>query len=300
MKSGLINMLKPPGMTSHDAVAFARRIFGQKRVGHSGTLDPAATGVLPLYLGTATRLVEYADGFDKTYRAEIFFGAATDTGDDTGTVLRSRNMMPGDLDGLSDAVATFAGGYEQVPPMYSALKFQGKKLYELAREGREIERTPRWIDIRSITLLWVDGQRAGIQVTCSKGTYIRTLCGDIGAKLGLPATMSFLLRMQVGPFLLAAAKTPEEIVDDPVGVLLPAEMAVEHFSAYRLDAAEALLLQQGRPVLCREVSVQPRTKKVRLYSDQCGFFGIGGFTADSGLLQPLKIFRDGIENHADH
>lgn len=300
MISGVVNFLKPPGMTSHDAVAVIRRIYGQKRVGHSGTLDPAAAGVLPVYLGYATRLIEYADNFAKTYRAEILFGTETDTGDDTGTVRRSQTIGPSDLERLPETITTFLGGYDQVPPMYSALKFQGKKLYELAREGREIERSPRRIDISSIILLWLTANKAGFEATCSKGTYIRTLCTDIGAKLGLPATMGFLLRTRVGPFELNTSRTLEEITENPSAALLPADIAVLHLAACQLNAAEACLLQQGRSISLTTRDQGAQAEWVRLYSDGIGFFGIGRLTAGSDILQPIKIFRNGIGYNADH
>lgn len=296
MITAVINLLKPPGMTSHDAVSFVRRIYKQKRVGHSGTLDPAAAGVLSVYMGQATRLVEYADDFDKVYRAEILFGFATDTGDDTGTTVSSQPVGPDDLSGLPAVVAAFAGGYEQIPPMYSALKVNGKKLYELARSGIEVERTARRIEISDIRLLWQSGAQAGIQVTCSKGTYIRALCFDIGAKLGLPATMGFLLRTQVGPFDLNTALTLEEITADPLGALMPADTAVRHLLPCQVDENGARLLQQGRPVPCRDESVQTNQETMlRLYSDKIGFFGMGRRSGLGGMLQPVKIFADGIK-----
>ena len=301
MTTAVINLLKPPGMTSHDVVAFVRRLYRQKKVGHSGTLDPAAAGVLPVYLGQATRLVEYADEFDKSYRAEIIFGITTDTGDDTGTTLVSRSLNPGALDGLKDAVESFAGGYEQIPPMYSALKINGKKLYELAREGIEVERTARWIQINEIQLLWQSVDRATIQVTCSKGTYIRTLCADIGDKLHLPATMGFLLRTHVGPFALNQAHTLEEITADPQGVLLPADIAVGHLASCRVDANEARLLQQGQAVVNRDESLRlSRAQLVRLYDNEGIFFGMGQLTCQAGMLQPIKIFADGIKKNVDN
>jgi len=301
MTAGVINLLKPPGMTSHDAVAFVRRIFRQKRVGHSGTLDPGAAGVLPVYLGQATRLVEYADGFDKSYRAEILFGTSTDTGDDTGATLIHKAVTAADLKGLAAAIESFAGGYEQVPPMYSALKVDGKKLYELARLGIEVERTARWIEITEIRLLWQTDDQAGLQVSRSKGTYIRTLGVDIGAKLGLPATMGFLLRTRVGPFDLNAALTLEEIAADPQGALLPADTAVQHLPACRVCENEARLLQQGQAVVCRNrPDLTEPESLLRLYSEKTGLFGMGRIIGQSGMLQPVKIFVDGIDKNADN
>ena len=292
----VINLLKPPGMTSHDAVSFVRRIYRQKRVGHSGTLDPAAAGVLPIYLGNATRLVEYGEHFDKEYRTEIQFGISTDTGDDTGTVLCRKAVDRASLQNLESVVSSFLGAYDQIPPMYSALKVNGRKLYELAREGIEVERVSRRVEIQSIRLLHQGDDRAVIHVSCSKGTYIRTLCEDIGVHLGVPATMAFLLRTRVGPFEIDQASTLEEITADPQHVLLPTDIAVSHFSAYHFDEQETRYLKQGRSVEPRPDGLQWAEKTYfRLYSNTGVFFGIGYFSLETGLLHPGKIFADGNE-----
>lgn len=294
MSNGVINLLKPPGMTSHDAVSFVRRTFRQKKVGHSGTLDPAAAGVLPVYLGYATRLVEYGEDFDKEYRAEILFGIATSTGDDTGALLRQAPVGPMALDFLEPVLATFRGTYEQVPPMYSALKVAGRKLYELAREGKEVVRVPRPVKIREIRLLYRHQERAGIQVVCSKGTYIRTLCEDIGDRLGLPATMAFLLRTRVGPFGIAQTSTLEEVAANPATALRPSDVAVAHFPAVRLDDSKTRLLRQGQPVQALlDYGLPQAITPVRLYSAAGSFFGMGQFEAETGLICPKKIFGDG-------
>ena len=299
MTTGLINLLKPPGMTSHDAVSFIRRIYRQKKVGHSGTLDPAAAGVLPVYLGHATRLVEYGEVFDKEYRAEILFGIATDTGDDTGAILRQCPVDPALLDDLESVVHSFLGGYDQVPPMYSALKVAGRKLYELAREGKEVDRAARPVEIRAIELLYRDNDRAGFHVACSKGTYIRTLCEDIGSRLNLPATMSFLLRTRVGPFSVDQAATLEEIEAQPDAVLLPADLAASHYPAVHVDAQFTRLLKQGQAVAAiPESQKREKTSIVRLYSDTGAFFGIGTVSPETGLLSPNKIFGNGMDQDA--
>ena len=296
MTTGLINLLKPPGMTSHDAVSFIRRIYRQKKVGHSGTLDPAAAGVLPVYLGNATRLVEYGESFDKEYRAEVLFGIATDTGDDTGAILRQCPVEPALLDNLESVVHSFLGGYDQVPPMYSALKVAGRKLYELAREGKEVARAARPVEIRAIELLYRNSDRAGIHVACSKGTYIRTLCEDIGSRLNLPATMSFLLRTRVGPFSIEQAATLEEIEAHPDAILLPADLAASHYPAVHFDAVFTRLLKQGQAVnVVPEFLKQGKQGIVRLYSDTGAFFGIGRFSPETGLLSPNKIFGNGMD-----
>lgn len=182
MTSGLINVLKPPGMTSHDVVSFIRRTYHLKRVGHAGTLDPAASGVLPVALGSATRLLEYMTDTDKSYRVELTIGYETDTGDDTGAILNNAVCVMPVKTEIEKVLSSFIGTIEQIPPMYSAIKIQGKKLYELARAGITVERQPRIITIHNITLLHIDDTRILFDVTCSKGTYIRSLCSDIGKK----------------------------------------------------------------------------------------------------------------------
>jgi len=299
MTDAVINLLKPPGMTSHDAVSFVRRIYRQKRVGHSGTLDPAAAGVLPIFLGNATRLIEYGDNFEKEYRAEILFGILTDTGDDTGAVLHQKPVDPSQMEALSEIITGFEGHYEQVPPMYSALKVNGRKLYELAREGKEVARASRQVEIKSIRLICHQNDRALIHVACSKGTYIRTLCEDIGERIGALATMAFLLRTRVGPFEINQANTLEEIEGNPQSVLLPAEATVSHFSLLHLDETETRQLRQGRSVeVSSELDSVLTNAMMRLHSDTGVFFGIGQFSIETGLLKPIKIFADGNEKHA--
>jgi tRNA pseudouridine55 synthase len=295
MIGAVLNFLKPPGMTSHDAVSFVRRIYQKKRVGHSGTLDPAAAGVLPIYLGNATRLVEYADSFDKTYRAEVLLGIKTDTGDDTGRVLQRKTVeLPAEQQ-IDEIVRSFQGGYEQIPPMYSAIKIDGRKLYELARAGQEVERQPRRIEIPLIKLMAVHDCRLTIEVTCSKGTYIRTLCEDIGDRLDIPATMSLLLRTRVGPFAVNQASTIEEITADPAKALLPADFAVSELPACILNETETGHLKQGRAIL-KSASGLPggQATIVRLYDFGQNFFGIGRLDAITGLLKPVKIFSGGM------
>lgn len=296
MISAVLNFLKPPGMTSHDAVSFMRHTYQQKRVGHSGTLDPAAAGILPVYLGNATRLVEYGDSFDKTYRAEVLLGIKTDTGDDTGMIVQKTEVCMPPVQQIRDVVESFQGGYEQIPPMYSALKIDGRKLYELARAGKTVERQSRHIDIAAIKLLAVHEQRLTIEVTCSKGTYIRTLCEDIGERLTMPATMSLLLRTRVGPFSVEQSFTMEEIAADPSGALLAPELAVSHLPSCYLEEIEMLHLQQGKavkPIAIPDLSGDESI--VRLYDAKRYFFGIGRFDVPLGLLIPVKIFSTGTD-----
>lgn len=208
--SGILLVDKPAGWTSHDVVGRLRRMTGQRRIGHSGTLDPMATGLLVVFLGRATRAVEFAEGHDKAYTALLRPGVVTDTLDTTGAVLATSPERP-TLSELETALGAFRGEIEQLPPMYSALKYNGKKLYEIARAGGEVERKPRPV---TIYRLECTGERDGdfvLEVECSKGTYIRTLCDDIGRALGCGACMSGLRRTRAGGFDVRDALTIEEI-----------------------------------------------------------------------------------------
>ena len=212
---GILNIYKEKGFTSHDVVAKLRGILHQKKIGHTGTLDPEATGVLPVCCGKATKVCDLLTDKDKSYRAVCQLGVETDTQDMTGEVLKRGDYSGIGLEQLQECIAGFQGEIMQIPPMYSALKVNGKKLYELAREGKTIERKPRPVTIHKIALVEADLEKGQftIDVTCSKGTYIRTLCHDIGQKLGCLAAMESLLRTRVSVFTLEEAYTLSQIED---------------------------------------------------------------------------------------
>jgi len=214
--NGIINVLKPPGMTSHDVINYIRRLTGIKKVGHTGTLDPGAAGVLPVCVGKATRVAEYLISYDKCYRAECTFGVSTDTQDDFGQVLDVCDASYLTRNSISDILMDFTGRLEQVVPMFSAVKVKGKKLYEHARAGQQIEREARSINVYSLNPLYYEDlgtprPKVLFEIICSKGTYIRTICHDMGQKLGCGAHMSFLIRTKVGDFTLNEAITLEEL-----------------------------------------------------------------------------------------
>nr|WP_092067725.1 tRNA pseudouridine(55) synthase TruB [Dendrosporobacter quercicolus]NSL46741.1 tRNA pseudouridine(55) synthase TruB [Dendrosporobacter quercicolus DSM 1736]SDL62376.1 tRNA pseudouridine55 synthase [Dendrosporobacter quercicolus] len=283
MVSGFINVLKPPGMTSHDAVSFIRRTYGLKRVGHAGTLDPAAAGVLPVALGQATRLIEYTTAADKAYRAELTLGYATDTGDTTGRIISRKAVdMPAESQ-ILNAFAALTGRIEQIPPMHSAIKIGGKKLYELARAGVTVDRQPRIVDIVKLSLLSAAKHTILFDVTCSKGTYIRTLCSDIGARLAAPAVMSLLIRTKVGPFLLADSFTVEEIAEQPAAALLPADAALGHIAVLKLSDSQSQKFLYGQTFSCPGSDQE----LVRVYDHNDGFLGLGKRSAN--LLAPVKV-----------
>lgn len=212
--NGVINVRKEPGYTSHDVVAVLRGMLKASKVGHTGTLDPEATGVLPVCVGKATKVATMIMGSDKEYVAELLFGAETDTQDATGQVVK-KFAYTYDADAVRAAVASFKGCYEQIPPMYSAVKVGGMKLYEMAREGLEVERKPRPVEIKEIEIVaeFSEGEGHGLRlrVVCSKGTYIRTLCEDIGKKLGYGAYMKSLVRTRSGPYKLEESVSLDEI-----------------------------------------------------------------------------------------
>lgn len=210
---GIINVYKEAGYTSHDVVAKLRGILHQKKIGHTGTLDPMATGVLPVCCGKATKVCELLADRDKTYQAVCRLGIVTDTQDTTGNVLEEYSVKGITQEDVIAAAKSFIGDSMQIPPMYSALKVNGRKLYELAREGKEVERKPRPIRIAKLDILQIDieEQTFSMEVTCSKGTYIRTLCHDIGQKLGVGAAMEHLVRTQVGSFVISDTMTLDEI-----------------------------------------------------------------------------------------
>ncbi|HEX2944585.1 MAG TPA: tRNA pseudouridine(55) synthase TruB [Clostridia bacterium] len=249
---GILNVLKPPGMTSFDVIALLRGMLGTRKIGHAGTLDPLATGVLPVCAGRATRAIEFMMEKDKFYRAELTLGITTDTQDSTGKKISSAEPACTDED-IRASVSSFIGKYMQLPPMYSALRIDGRRLYDLAREGAEVERERREVEIYSAEVIDIDrsnGLHVLIDVHCSKGTYIRTLCADIGESLGCGGHMSFLLRKRAGPFEIASSVTLEELErrkreSSLESVLLDPDIVFKQFDSYRLSEAEEKKFRNG-------------------------------------------------------
>ena len=293
---GVLPFLKPPGITSHDAVAICRRILNEKRIGHSGTLDPMAYGVLPVFLGKATRLIEYTDGFDKTYVAECKFGTFTDTEDSSGQpVLPDNDMVLRDgvllnessqSSELSDAIVkptfeelvntlnTFFGVQNQRPSKYSAIKVNGIRAYEYARKGISVELPLRKIHIKNIELLAYGFPYFTVRVTCSGGTYIRSLLRDICVSLGIPGTMSSLARTQVGPFDIGSAKMAEELMIHGESLLLPTDTAVSHLSKVTVNSVQLKMMVQGKQLsIDSEFSYTKPDHYYRAYGPH-GFIGI--------------------------
>ena len=328
---GIINVYKEKGFTSHDVVAKLRGILRMKKIGHTGTLDPAAEGVLPVCLGKGTRLCDMLTDKTKTYRAVLLLGQETDTQDTTGTVLAEYPVEVTE-EAVREAIYSFLGDYMQIPPMYSALKVNGKKLYELARQGKEVERQPRPVQILDIQIGQVDLPRVTFSVTCSKGTYIRTLCYDIGRKLGCGGCMESLLRTRVDRFKLEDSLTlsqieklrdegrVEEYVVPVEGVFqgLPAlvtkpgegDKLVHNGNPFTVELAEEMKHEMpDKSVIggnldaelsaCSEsehnlaASAADRFDGVRVYDSEHHFIGIYRYSEEKRRYQPQKIFLGG-------
>ena len=250
--NGIINVFKETDMTSFDVVAILRRVLQIRRIGHSGTLDPMATGVLPVLVGKATRLTDYLTSYDKEYIFTMRFGVETDTLDRTGTILREESLESIDQRKLEDTLPLFLGKLLQKPPMYSAVKINGKKLYEYARQGKTVDRQARAIEIYALELLAMKGTEATLRCRCSKGTYIRQLIADLAAAMGTCAMMTSLRRTKVGPFVEAEAISIAQLKEmdrlTAESLLQPADRAVLHFPSVVLEGKEGWRASQGQKI----------------------------------------------------
>ena len=244
---GFLNVCKPAGPTSHAVVAAVRRLFGTRRVGHAGTLDPLAAGVLPLALGRATRLIDRLAEADKEYYAEAILGLRTSTDDAAGEVLERSPVPPFSAAELDAALAAFEGEIEQLPPRYSALKVAGRRAYDLAREGREVAVAPRRVTIHEIERCGWDRPVLGFKVRCSKGTYIRALVRDLGERVGVGGSLRRLVRLRVGPFHLRDALGPEELRTDERDLLLAPDVVILEGPALVLGEDQLDHVRHGRP-----------------------------------------------------
>lgn len=293
---GIINILKPPGMTSFDVVAFLRGVLRTGKIGHAGTLDPGAVGVLPVFIGKGTKAIEYMMEKDKLYRAELTLGIDTDTQDSSGTVLEEKAVNV-THDEIRDVIRSFIGRQEQVPPMYSAIKVNGKRLYELAREGRTVERKPREIEIYDLNIIKIGHDNKIIfDIACSKGTYIRTLCADIGKNLGCGGHMSFLIRLGAGSFNISEAVTLEEVIkaagEGRIGdYLMKVDKAFSVFDEVILGENDEKRFLNGCTVgLCdRPLNVNDI---LRVYNRNGNFIALGKVVNSNGslILKSQKVF----------
>ncbi|MDD2189536.1 MAG: tRNA pseudouridine(55) synthase TruB [Eubacteriales bacterium] len=317
IKEGIINLLKPAGMTSSDGVNLLRRLTGIKRIGHTGTLDPMAVGVLPLCIGSAARINEYLDLDYKKYRCEMQLGLETDTQDIWGTAISCDNStdMP-DESKIREALSSFQGVIYQYPPQYSAVRVNGRRLYEYARRGETVEIKPRQVNIRSITVIRMelDRKRVTFDVECSKGTYIRTICHDTGKILGCGAVMSCLIRTASGAFILSNTATIEELAENgPERYLLKPDFPLIHFGQATVNTEKAKWFINGGQLKISDVCIlkEPEYKnkeggfnirkeyktaynvyvdKDEASADTCRFLGVAFYDENNNKLIADKIF----------
>ncbi len=284
MANGILIVNKPEGWTSQDVVSKLRGVFHEKRVGHGGTLDPMATGVLPVFFGRATRAVEFFEHADKKYVATVRLGLITDTQDTTGNILETRTADISESD-IERILPHFIGKIQQIPPMYSAIKIGGKKLYELARAGKEVERKPREIEIFSLQMSHISGNDWRLSVHCSKGTYVRTFCHDIGLALGCGGCMASLQRIAAGDYALQESVTLDEIIanEERVNLLLPVDSMFQRYPRLILTPQQEKCVRNGAAF------TYTKTCGIyRLYSTSGEFLALA--QVSDGKLSTIKSF----------
>lgn len=310
MISGILNVYKEKGYTSFDVVAKLRGILKMKKIGHTGTLDPDAEGVLPVCLGKATKICDLLTDKDKEYEAVMLLGKVTDTQDMSGAVLREAEVIT-DEARVQETVMSFVGEYKQIPPMYSALKVEGKKLCDLARDGLTVERKARTVQILSIDILELNLPRVKMRIHCSKGTYIRTLCQDIGEILGCGACMESLLRTRAAGFEVKDALKLSEIetlVSDAAGNIMPGEWKREMF--HFIDSVDSVFCKYEKAVVKNEFQrilyngnrLEPamflsyrrewETDTIRIYDEEGRFIGVYEYSGERNDYKPVKVFME--------
>ena len=289
--NGVIILNKPRGSSSHRMVSIVRRALDMKKIGHTGTLDHGATGVLPILVGTATRASDLLTAQDKRYRATVLLGTVTDTLDTDGEVIAEKPVSITESD-IRSIVSGFVGNIEQLPPMYSAVQVGGQRLYHLARQGIEIERKPRSVTIYSIEILSIDIPRVTIDVHCSKGTYIRTLAADIGDKLGCGACIESLTRTQSGDFLIENSVTPEQLSElsekgEAESVIIPTDKLFPDYEAVQLDKKRADRVKNGVPIY---FGGKDFGQKLRIYDENGNFIALSEVSETDGR-KCLKLIK---------
>ena len=282
--NGIVIIDKPQDWTSQDVTARLRRVFNTRRIGHGGTLDPMATGVLPVFVGRATRGVEFFEHAEKTYETVLRLGMTTDTEDIFGTVLTEQDAFV-TASRLEEVLEQFRGEILQVPPMYSALKINGQKLVDLARKGKTVERQPRPITIHELTLLGMDAEGIRLRVRCSKGTYIRTLCKDIGEALGCGGCMAALRRVSAGEYTIGEAVPLQTLLEteDPEPYLRPVDTMFRNYEAVTLSEKQELRCRNGN-----SFSIHLADGTYRVYSKTGEFLALS--KVDSGVMSTIKSF----------
>lgn len=301
MYNGIMNVYKEAGFTSHDVVAKLRGICKQKKIGHTGTLDPEAVGVLPVCFGSGTKLCDMLTDWDKEYIATLRLGVVTDTQDLTGQVLfhaEEETLSALTQEQVRECILGFLGDYEQIPPMYSALKVNGKKLYELARAGKEVERKPRAVQIRELEILQMNLSTVRFRVVCSKGTYIRTLCHDIGEKLGCGGAMASLIRSRVGIFGLEEALRLSEIEklrdeNKISNIIVPPDVVFGDCREVKVTSVARRLLENGNKIpagMLADSSLLRGKERLRMYDEEGRFYGIYEYHAGAKEARPVRMF----------
>lgn len=310
MINGIINIYKEKGYTSHDVVAKMRGILKQKKIGHTGTLDPDAVGVLPVCLGSGTKLCDMLTDKSKEYEARMILGITTDTQDTSGAVLCKQEVSVAE-EAVRETILSFIGEYDQIPPMYSAIKINGKKLYELAREGKEVERKARRVLIDDIEILQIELPYITMKVNCSKGTYIRTLCHDIGEKLGCGAAMAELKRTRVGQFTLETAlklsdveslrdagvltehiTAVDAVFEELISVIIQDKFVrlIENGNSFYPNQIKQAATKEGQPIL--DWFNRMPQQEVRVYDETNKFYGIYAYDENAHRFQPVKMFLE--------
>ncbi|HHV95402.1 MAG TPA: tRNA pseudouridine(55) synthase TruB [Clostridiaceae bacterium] len=303
--NGFFNVLKPPGMTSFDVVAYLKKLLNTgEKIGHAGTLDPGAAGVLPICIGNATKVVNYIMDMKKIYRAELTLGVSTDTQDSFGNVVEKRDIDYDDIsiENIRKVMDNFIGEIEQIPPMYSAIRIDGKRLYELAREGKLIERKPRKVYIYSIDIVCFNKDKILFDVVCSKGTYVRTLCSDIGDALGCGGHMSFLIRKKTGIFELDNSYTLEQIAGAAKNgkikeLIIPVEEALKDYGSFYLSNKNERKFKNGNYI---EYEISDKSKEhneegkiLKVFDNNKQFIGLGEIIhkGDKSFIKPKKLLN---------
>jgi tRNA pseudouridine55 synthase len=294
---GILNIDKPAGITSYGVVGRIKRLAGEKRVGHAGTLDPDATGVLPVCLGKATRVVEYLAEASKTYRAVIELGIATDTYDAAGQITERGDASGIDLSRIDSALSAFRGNIQQTPPMYSALKRNGEPLYKLARAGISVERKSRNINVYRLEITDWQPPLVTLEIECSKGTYIRSLANDLGQALGCGGHLKNLVRTVYGPFNVKEAISLSQLEDasregNIERFLLPVDCVLQHYRAVTINEADGKAMRDGNTLTLEQTAspVNTAETRCRAYAPDGRFLGIIRYIPESGLWQPEKVF----------
>ena len=297
---GILNIFKAPGMTSHDVVGKIRKILQQKRVGHAGTLDPAASGVLPICVGQGTRVAEYLSESGKAYRAEIVFGTVTDTYDAEGMILHTHDTSTLTFAKIEEVLPQFLGPQMQMPPRYSAIKLQGQPAYKRARAGEEITLTARPITIYTLQVLNWQAPRLTLAIDCSKGTYIRSLAYDLGERLDYGAHLAALQRTRSGPFVLADSVSLEQVAQAVENktieqMLTPADAVLQEYPALYLDNSIVERVMHGNNFTYDALPAE----LARVYDTHGHFLAIATWNAEQNMWQPKKVFHNTTEEQAE-